>query len=597
MLLELTRIEDENIFENLIENLKKFYFPYQSKYRSINEYKNLLDKIVEESKSSTDEDTKRKNIREIIIKKFITKHDGYPVCDYAGKIKTRVDFPHIEYFHEYFFRRKWIERSGDIHNESYYSLEPTNDSNYSINYINYYHFVNVVVCLARLIHYFSNGDKIRKHFNIDGNNELQFLYDKVSYQREYKRIFLLMLSGVYHDIGKTIINERHGIEGATILSDNTFNFICLINNLIKKLPKRKQFSFNRDDLLFISNLVLYHDQFGTLGTGEDGYLRLVKILEFIKIYSYQHYNEVKKKDELFIKNQQCLLDLWILNISDILVSITNKSDDQITDWKSEEISTKKLNDFFESQEGQNRIHDFKVAFNLLKSFCSIDNKIKIHTNDASLVRINAFESSKYHHIERIRRLITASLNQPVNNAIIKYKEKKVSVICQEIKEKLNSKDWISTIDVSIKSISDSQEFCNRFSWIGKMDYALGFFSKIAYRSLERINIELEHGEETTFWIRPKMKEQYKIKINLKSELLDKINAQFFLDNYSAIVVRTLHYLLFREPSIDHPRNIQFVYATKGLTEQKIDKISALAGPYQANRSIQLILENIYTYKA
>jgi hypothetical protein len=132
-----------------------------------------------------------------------------------------------------------------------------------------------------------------------------------------------------------------------------------------------------------------------------------------------------------------------------------------------------------------------------------------------------------------------------------------------------------------------------------MDYALGFSRDIVKQALNDVAEEVLNAERRTGWIR------YPYKISAKNvppEYLHKTQAQFFADNFAATVVQVLGYLLFREPSLDRMRNIEFRDAGERLRDaqgtlvrEKVEKIIGLEGPFRSHRSTQLILKTIYLY--
>lgn len=67
-------------------------------------------------------------------------------------------------------------------------------------------------------------------------------------------------------------------------------------------------------------------------------LRLVDMVDRIKRYSMKHGDNGKKQD---CCSYQCLFDLWLLNIADIIVSIDNKYGVQ-SDWRSKEKADRKI---------------------------------------------------------------------------------------------------------------------------------------------------------------------------------------------------------------------------------------------------------------
>lgn len=141
---------------------------------------------------------------------------------------------------------------------------------------------------------------------------------------------------------------------------------------------------------------------------------------------------------------------------------------------------------------------------------------------------------------------------------------------------------------SIESLGDLKEFCRRLAWIGKMDYALGFFERLADVALQKVTKELCGVGSKTGWI-------HSPSINGDEQYRYQIQAQFFADNYAATVVQILSYLLFREKSIDQVRNIEFSDTRERLTSEKVEKILTLEGPFRSRRSTQLILKTIYVF--
>lgn len=93
----------------------------------------------------------------------------------------------------------------------------------------------------------------------------------------------------------------------------------------------------------------------------------------------------------------------------------------------------------------------------------------------------------------------------------------------------------------------------------------------------------------TGWIRGRHERR------LNDDFLNEINAQFFIDNYTATIIKIISYLLFREENIKNQRDLEFVDSGNSLTENKIDKIISHVGPFQASKSIQMAMQNIYLY--
>jgi hypothetical protein len=200
-----------------------------------------------------------------------------------------------------------------------------------------------VAIMARLISYFSNKKNIENiptlfPFLKEKEEECKQLLDMSADKSTNGslRTFRLMLAAFYHDIGKTIVNHRHGMEGANILADNSSVALYQIEEIVKKYHPR--ITFTREDLMFISELLLFHDHFGTLSTGETGYIHLGDMASRIEWF---------KSD---IDGKRCLVDLWLLNMADIMVSLKDKWKLQDKTWNNKNKSTNFINTFLECKE-------------------------------------------------------------------------------------------------------------------------------------------------------------------------------------------------------------------------------------------------------
>lgn len=696
MLIRLVHSDTDNEkFTKCIDLIKWFFYPEDILKRFFN---NLFDEIELSKASTTDVEQKTKELLELSIRRTLKSNDyGYLVLDSELNRMCTLNFPYMERYHNMFLKRKHRMLYSDPQLkekfiEDLFSLDGENATNISKNHGNFNHFINVIMCLARLIQYFSEEDKI------DKLGFVPLLTPKCPVQNKHlvydisckgnMRIFKLMLAGFFHDLGKTIIDARHSIEGEIIiLADQTSTSLYELNRVIEEYKSdelnifSREESFNRDDLTLISKMLLYHDQFGTLGTGEDGYLRLVKIVDFIKMSSLNLIPDFKQKADQLIWSSCTLLDLWVLNVADILVSIaddncttTNKFGFQSL-WCNHKLSFDKIDLFFESEDGANRIHDLKIASRLLYSHFYRDNKLKIHVSDNSKIMKEAVDYSRFHTTERLRRLLSSSLNMPLRR-IKKSNSERVKKLADSIIDKIKYKQWAVTIERSLEVLGTAEEFKSKFSWIGKMDYSLGFFERIANDTLNLIEEELtdfiefyyinddndnlvltdpkklviknDHIELSdafsNYRYTPRFKEN-KIKIGLwddeiergklsdidkyevtydgneiqlvqvdlmpinstswirerrlgdfdDKEFLYDLNGQFFLDNYTATVIKIISYLLNREKVIDSPKDFQFLYAKNRLNSDKSKKITSMVGPFQTNKSVHYILQNIYIY--
>lgn len=145
-----------------------------------------------------------------------------------------------------------------------------------------------------------------------------------------------------------------------------------------------------------------------------------------------------------------------------------------------------------------------------------------------------------------------------------------------------------------------------------MDYALGFFEKIAGSALEKVSAELiaddpeirktRNSDQSIFskchtpktgWIRKHSEDLSDADDD--QNLVYTIQAHFFIDNFTTTVVQIINHLLYREPAPSSVRNIEFSDAVNRLTDDKLDKIISQEGPFRARSAIQLILQAIYIY--
>lgn len=585
-------LDKETDFDESLKEIKRLFFP-QKQYEEI-----AAEELDSEWIPDPDERVKKKQAK---FKKFIKQ-----VCE-------EETLPFLPYFHELFLERQWnipydIPRQ---HSLDLVRLKPDQPLpqqqpgyNYSKNEGNYNHFVNVVAALARLIMYFEDEENVKKLVKkmryqsdslrtnqINEDEEEQLLADILKYNSQADlRKFKLILAGFYHDIGKSIQNPRHAMEGAIILQSHTTEARYKLHRIVKDIEDN--WKFERDDLLFISDLVLYHDQYGTLSTGEDGYLQLVDVIDFIHRYSLK---ESSKPEERLEWSHKYLFDLWLLNVADIMVSIPptkwippelRKKVKWIAQkkyiWGNQEEANKVIETFLfndkddpEKDKSNCLIHDLQISFELLDDYCS-----QKHIDDLTALKQKAHNISLKHVLERLRRLMISTLRKPIEE----YKEEdgKIFSITKCIDE-LSDEEWNSSIVRAIEATTNREEFSRRFSWLKKSDYALGFFQKIVGAALKKIK-----NDEGIGWT-------YKGTANFDDNYLNKTQAQYIADNYVITVIQILGHLLFRDPSLDSPRNVEFSDATKRLTDNKINQILSFEGPSRTRKSIDLILQTIYVY--
>ena len=664
MLYNIVNPRGDDDFRRYIEAIEEAYWPqdrYRENIQRINPHY-----INPENLAQLNEQLLTLNTSVEGIIKDIASEELYSQFFQNGQRDQKIPF--LDKFHQFFSRRRWNFVETEPRNpnpdglNNLFRLYPADFQlnnvavipNYSANYGEYNHYLNVIAALARLIDYFSKPRNVKKLFEGEiGEGEIEKFYRNLAFDEggvfPNLRTFKLMLTAFYHDIGKTVSDARHGMEGSIILGFHTSKSRYQLNEIVTDYDPN--FKFERDDLLWMAEMINYHDNYGTLATGEDGYQQLVAIIDGAKRYS----KTLPHSENYQLYSQRCIFDLWLLNIADIIVSIKDKykrqnGNDSDINWMAETSARDYIEVFLgvrEPDEGQYSwwdyskksmlVHDLKISFEMLEL-----HNHKKHTDATSALEEKAHSYSQRHSVDRVKRLVISSLevliweycsidsqNQKQQDKFIenfklthpeikehpeikKIKEtkdlssvdkiesikkiqkesiKKIQKILTKIKN-ISEENWDSSIVRSIESMGDMQDFCERLAWIGKMDYSLGFFRKIAKRAIDKVAEAILTGSNCPGWFEDPDPAQ---DFGNDPEYLAKIQAQFIADNYAAIIVQILSYLVFHEPCVEYFRNLEFRDATQRLNEEKIDKIIGLEGTYRARRSTELILKTISMY--
>lgn len=654
----LYNIINPKSFKACIESVKKAYWPYEKLLKDYEDSDDILDYINRKlnKKPSSDEECKIKNDIDEIVKKIIEKVSAevlYVKIDANGEEKNFIQFPFIKKFHELFLEREFNIPYSEYENFGYskkdiFRLHKNKDKkaprpqNYSKNSGNYNHFVNVVGALAHLVHFFSKE-------NDEAINILsEYSFVKENEKDEFKEIFFdgepnlrtlkLMLAGFFHDIGKTVVDHRHAMEGYIILSSYKSKDLSQFSELYKG----QEPDLDRDDLLFIADLTNHHDLFGTLSNGENGYMKLVELIERIE-RSVRRRKQGKKNDEE-IKHEEIdeimkggsefLFDLWLLNVADIIVSREDKNDEK--EWQKENPGSldEEIKDFFKGNEesknnikqGRDLLHDLKIAFMLFNTHVNeiFDTYVKEQCfKNAISIKEAANKCSYDHTIGRIRRIVKSSLFTEIDEQrenIEKEIDKKnllaedkndvkehLEYFCNKLKD-TNIYQLDGIIETSIKCSTNFPEFLDLLSWIGQLDYSLGFFKRIAkhalyktgeqiisaYLKYKKIDPALIGDVEHTGWINDKY-EKFIESSGKICEDLNEINSKYFLDNYVSLIVKILNYLLCRKELHKEKINIEFEDATRRLTNDKINEILFFEGLARASKSTMSVLKTVFIY--
>lgn len=272
---------------------------------------------------------------------------------------------------------------------------------------------------------------------------------------------ILLYTALYHDIGKIVVKARHGPIGADIIKDSGE-------------PERKRFYDSgfktHDEILLMSDLIRFHDYFGTLQTGEASYSLFVEVLYPVTNYSLS----IKEYKDDFLDY------LFLICVADVFSSINQdyikevfsimSHDYHIIKETDKEIGNK--NKYIQKNE-QNDFDDI-----VSKDFNDIIEILK--------------SKSEYHTYERLRRLLRSGFNRVDKRSLEKYKQLAITIFPEE-KNKYSKgvflvNDWfkrfsednindISPIMACLRAINVKKEFYSEFALVCKIDYGLGFITE------------------------------------------------------------------------------------------------------------------------
>jgi len=608
MFFNLVGTKNEKEMKDFQKQLQEIYWP-EKRYES---YVSLLPSKTKISRASSH--AEKSKLINIALEK-ITRNVQKKLYN------NKHNMPFMDNYHRYFLQRYMSNQPivnprkqiGEI-----IRLSRSDKGNFSKNFGNFNHFNNVVLVTAQLINYFNHENRIREILDFYTNNEIpekdEFIINVAYSDKPDMRTFRLLISAFYHDLGKTVVNHRHGMEGSIIIGSQSTVAQFQLDTIVKEY--REDYQFEREDLLFLSDMLLYHDIFGTLATGEAGYTRLVEAIRNFKTYSLK---ELPSLSKMKVSCQRNIFDLWVLNLADIIASLgveeksagktvwKEKLEEQ-TVWTNNELSQKHIYSFLnrenpnktqedktagpypsgsekrlssiDSKKSSILVHDLRIAINLLDSYTE-----QTHTDDTSNLMKLANERSRHHVVERIARLVSSCLCYSVDQQLSISSKEAIRQIWN-----IPFEYYSASVFNGINAVGDFQDFCSRAASVGSLDYALGFFSAIAKRALERVNEELEGSEPETGWIRSRAS----LEISTP-EFESRANAQLIVDNYTNVVVKILHHLLFKNSVNSDLTNFEFKDASDRLTENKIERILGLEGPYRSSQSIQLIMQTIFMY--
>jgi hypothetical protein len=426
---------------------------------------------------------------------------------------------------------------------------------YSDNVGHYNHFCNVVAAMAHIIVYAEAHPEV---FIPEHDDSVEKTF---SAQRKLDN----MLTAFYHDIGKTIIFRRHAIEGKSLLTEPKASVRYRFETIFNEFPDCE---LSPQTLSRYGEFIGSHDMFGTIGTGENGILSMSGVISRLKSLYNDDCGKVKT----------AVFDLWLLNLTDIIVSIGDfipgYSKFAAQPWQETKPGNMDnyIEQFLSSYKGVYLLKDLHVALEIAGS-----------DEPYSTAKILAEKNAA----QRFRRLARQTLGEAVKGSKIFTAAQKEEVI-----KLLDSDTAIASVKEILRG-EFGEEYGKRFGTMLQFDYALGFFLKLSGQAVKMLETELTGGSFRTGWL-------YNQKIptgnTYPSDFLDSYNAECIVNNY-IMVLAGIFGEIHRLTADIESFNIEFDDAANRLTPSKADKLLFLDGAYRAGNARVLLMREIMLYKA
>ena len=416
---------------------------------------------------------------------------------------------------------------------------------------NYHHFVNVTAATAHFVHHYIGMGEMKAD--------------------EKRRLLTLMLAAFYHDVGKTVCDRRHAVEGKAFFAEpkasTQFHFTQIFAS--------HGLTLKPENLHKLAILVGAHDLCGTMATGENSTLSIGPLLKELAAL-YDGCGPQEKERRIICT----LFDLWLLNRADIMVSMP-----PAPKWAFQESVTcvlpgesQRLAQFLESDKEKTLRMDFDLAAEAARELCA--------GRDA-----DAFLAARTEALaaERMLRLARQGLGDVISTDSAQFP----SALAAALRARLSSPRL--TVQVNdIFSAELGEGWQKSIATMGQLDYALGFFQKLGKRILFRVNAELAEPTSAARigWI-------YSRKDNSKSgypaDYLDAYNAESIVSNW-LVILAGLFGGIARLTSGIGLWNIEFGDATARLTDSKADKLLLLDGPHRAAATRAILLRELMLYR-
>ncbi|MCZ7385864.1 MAG: hypothetical protein O8C63_14125 [Candidatus Methanoperedens sp.] len=325
------------------------------------------------------------------------------------------------------------------------------------------HIEKVVDFMYLLLYYdkVKNAPKGYQDFvsNIREFDERQSIKEMVPSGENEKN--LLLYTALYHDIGKIVIKARHGSFGGDIIKNSG------------RVDRLKFFDLgfaNHNQIFLMSDLIRFHDYFGTLQTGEASYLLFVEVL-------YPITNNSLLLEEHSAK--RFLNYLLLINMADTLASIESK---EIKEVLSGMIHDHKAL----TKIDEDIVKETKKSLSVSHTCDQDDFGIVASRKLDEIVR-PLKSTTEIHTYERLRRILRSGYKTIKKDTFNKYQERTKEAFTDEIKryddQIFQVEEWfrsykcvsdLSPIMACLRAIKVRKEFYTEFAFICKLDYGLGF---------------------------------------------------------------------------------------------------------------------------
>ncbi|MDR0273083.1 MAG: hypothetical protein LBI27_07185 [Clostridiales bacterium] len=471
-------------------------------------------------------------------------------CEVNGK---KLPLPYAKNFYDLFLKPPKPE-------DPPYSIEE------SPNFGNYKHFSNVVAAMAHILKYAENHmDKLLPKGESDVSRDF-------GDARKLDSMFIAF----YHDIGKTIINRRHAVEGKAIFAEPKASVRFRFENIFAEysesfcLPLR---------LSYYAESIGAHETWGTNTTGENSVLAFASIVNRFRLLFNNEIKAVKT----------AIFDLWLANVADIITSINwingeeNKKFNE-QDWQNNLPGTldDRIKWLFDDYKGVYLIEDLGFALQIADA----ENPYDFAKSLSEKRAVNRFQ--------RLARQTMGSMLETNERGLSNPKINFPTALKDEIIRQLDDTAILAQINGILKGEFGS-DFARCFGTMLQFDYALGFFFKLSNQAIYWLADELNNKEFRTGWLYNQKIE----KSNPYAEdeaFLYRYNAECIINNYLMALAGVFGEIYRLTADIEN-WNVEFEDAGNRLTPSKADKLLSFDGAYRAGNARVLLMREIMLYKS